>query len=90
MDGPIDENTLAYRFKEAGYKQSDQLGRVTMQLAGREGNVWVVDIDLEKFFDGWIRRKLRCYRLKQCGRIYTTYKLLRSLGVWERKSWNVV
>lgn len=40
--------------------------------------------------DGWIRRKLRCYRLKQCGTRYTTYKLLRSLGVAEQPSWNVV
>ena len=40
--------------------------------------------------DGWIRRKLRCYKLKQCGGRYTTYKLLRSLGVPERKCWNVV
>jgi RNA-directed DNA polymerase len=40
--------------------------------------------------DGWIRRKLRCYKLKQCGRKYTTYKLLRSLGIPESKSWNVV
>jgi RNA-directed DNA polymerase len=40
--------------------------------------------------DGWIRRKLRCYKLKQCGRKYTTYKLLRSLGIPERQSWNVV
>jgi RNA-directed DNA polymerase len=40
--------------------------------------------------DGWIRRKLRCYRLKQCGRRYTTYKFLRSLGIAENLSWNVV
>jgi len=40
--------------------------------------------------DGWIRRKLRCYRLKQTGRKYTTYKFLRSLGIKEQKSWNVV
>ena len=40
--------------------------------------------------DGWIRRKLRCYRLKQTGRKYSTYKFLRNLGVDERKSWNVV
>jgi RNA-directed DNA polymerase len=40
--------------------------------------------------DGWLRRKLRCYKLKQCGRKYTTYKLLRSLGIPESKSWNVV
>jgi hypothetical protein len=35
LDGPIDENTLAYRLKKAGYKQSVQLGRATEQLAGR-------------------------------------------------------
>lgn len=40
--------------------------------------------------DGWIRRKLRCYRLKQCGRKFTTYKFLRSLGIAERPSWNIV
>lgn len=40
--------------------------------------------------DGWIRRKLRCYRLKQSGSRYSQYKLLRSLGVGERQSWNVV
>ena len=40
--------------------------------------------------DSWIRRKLRCYRLKQCGRRYTIYKFLHSLGIPESKSWNVV
>jgi RNA-directed DNA polymerase len=40
--------------------------------------------------DGWIRRRLRCYKLKQCGRKYTIFKLLRSFGIAEKKSWNVV
>lgn len=40
--------------------------------------------------DGWIRRKLRCYKLKQCGRKYTIYRLLRRHGIPEQKSWNVV
>ena len=40
--------------------------------------------------DGWIRRKLRCYKLKQCGRKYTIYKLLRSFGITQQTSWNVV
>ena len=40
--------------------------------------------------DGWIRRRLRCYALKQCGRRYTIYKFLRRLGIPESKSWNVV
>jgi group II intron reverse transcriptase/maturase len=40
--------------------------------------------------DGWLRRKLRCYRLKQCGRKYTIFKLLRSFDIPEKTSWNVV
>jgi group II intron reverse transcriptase/maturase len=40
--------------------------------------------------DGWIRRKLRCYRLKQCGRRYTIFKFLRSFDIPVNTSWNVV
>lgn len=47
-------------------------------------------LDTFRDLDGWIRRKLRCYRLKQCGRRYTIYKFLRSLNLPEGKSWNVV
>ena len=35
LDGPIDENTLGYRLKKAGYKQSVQLARVSSSLAER-------------------------------------------------------
>lgn len=40
--------------------------------------------------DGWIRRKLRCYRLKQCGRRFTIFKFLRGLGAPKGKSWNAI
>jgi RNA-directed DNA polymerase len=40
--------------------------------------------------DAWIRRKLRCYKLKQCGKKYAIHKLLCKLGIAERSSWNVV
>jgi RNA-directed DNA polymerase len=53
----------------------------------RLAKVWLADL---RDIDGWLRRKLRCYRLKQCGRRYTIYKFLRSLGISVRKSWNVV
>ena len=53
----------------------------------RLANTWFATF---RELDGWIRRKLRCYRLKQCGRRYTIVKLLRSLGIPELKSWNVV
>jgi RNA-directed DNA polymerase len=50
-------------------------------------NTWLKDF---RDLDAWIRRKLRCYRLKQCGRKYTIVKLLQSLGCEETKSWNAV
>lgn len=53
----------------------------------RLANVWLATI---RDMDGWIRRKVRCYRLKQCGRRYTIFKLLRSLGIPEQKSWNAI
>lgn len=37
--------------------------------------------------DGWIRRKLRCVRLKQCKRTIGIVRWLRSLGMTEKRSW---
>lgn len=37
--------------------------------------------------DGWIRHKMRCYRLKQCKRAKTIHTFLRSLGVPWRRAW---
>ncbi|WP_243350141.1 group II intron reverse transcriptase/maturase [Parabacteroides sp. FAFU027] len=37
--------------------------------------------------DAWIRRKLRCYRLKQCKRPITLYRFLVGLGVKKGTSW---
>jgi len=40
--------------------------------------------------DGWIRRHLRSYRLKQCGRRYTIFKFLRKLGAKKSEAWNAI
>jgi RNA-directed DNA polymerase len=37
--------------------------------------------------DGWIRRKLRCYRLKQCKRIYSIACFLQGLGLCAKDAW---
>ncbi len=37
--------------------------------------------------DAWIRRKLRCVRLKQCKRAWPTAKFLMSCGLKEEWSW---
>jgi len=43
---------------------------------------------LEKL-DSWIRRKLRCYRLKQCKRTITLQQFLKSRGVDTWHSWTL-
>jgi len=40
--------------------------------------------------DGWIRRRLRCYRLKQCGRRFTIFKFLSKIGGKRKESWNAI
>jgi group II intron reverse transcriptase/maturase len=38
-------------------------------------------------FDAWIRRKLRCYRIKQCKRVHTLQQFLHRQGVEKWQSW---
>lgn len=42
---------------------------------------------LPQWLDEWIRRKLRCYRLKQCKRAIGISRFLQSLGVPEWQAW---
>lgn len=44
---------------------------------------------LLKTLDSWIRRKLRCYRLKQCKRVITLQQFLQSRGVATWQSWTL-
>lgn len=37
--------------------------------------------------DGWVRRKLRCLRLKQCRFMHPIARLLKKLGVPHRRAW---
>jgi hypothetical protein len=43
-----------------------------------------------KNLDSWLRRRLRCYRLKQCKRRKAMYNYLRELGVTEQNARNLV
>jgi len=38
--------------------------------------------------DGWIKRRLKCFRLKQCKRTIGIVRFLRKEGIKERLSWN--
>lgn len=53
----------------------------------RRCNTWLGEF---RDLDGWIRKRLRCYALKQHQRRYATYRFLRSLGATERHAWNAV
>lgn len=53
----------------------------------RLANTWLTDF---RSLDEWIRRKLRCYRLKQCGRRYSIFKFLRGFDIPDSTCWNVV
>jgi len=38
--------------------------------------------------DGWIRRRLRCYKLKQCKKVYSIKLFLSNHGINETQAWN--
>jgi RNA-directed DNA polymerase len=40
-----------------------------------------------KKIEGWLRRRLKCFRLKQCKRAIGMVRFLRKLGVEEKLSW---
>ena len=71
--------------RNRGVKLSTVIKELNKVLIGwvnyfKLANTWLT---VFRELDGWIRRKLRCYRLKQCGRKYTIVKLLKSLGCEE-------
>jgi hypothetical protein len=39
--------------------------------------------------DRWIRRRLRCYKLKLCKNVYTIKLFLSSQGIKQRQAWNI-
>lgn len=78
--------------RNRGVKFEQVIGELNEAIVGwtnyfRLANAWLSKL---RDLDGWIRRKLRCYKLKQCGRKYTIFKLLRKFGIAENTSWNVV
>lgn len=48
-------------------------------------NCWLRTV---RDLDGWIKRRLRCYRLKQCKKTIGIVRYLESIGVPTNKSWN--
>jgi len=64
------------------------IGRVNSYTTGWLGYFRIAQCQsLVKELDGWIRRRLRVVRLKQCKRTYTRYKFLHSRGVSVKNAW---
>ena len=53
----------------------------------RNCNTWLTHL---RVLDGWIRKRLRCYILKQHQRRYAVYQFLRNLGVRKSQAWSAV
>lgn len=53
----------------------------------RKCNTWLTML---RDLDGWIRKRLRCYALKQHQRRYPTFRFLHRLGMSELNAWRAV
>lgn len=75
--------------RNLGKSLEEVVRKLNEQLRG-----WIGYFKLTEFpsqlrsLDGWIRRKLRCYKLKQKKRNFTIAKYLIELGVEARSAWN--
>jgi hypothetical protein len=74
--------------RNRGVSLEQVIGEINLLLPG-----WVRYFRLEKYkslfqnLDSWIRRKLRCLRLKQLKGTYTIQKELQNLGVCKHRAW---
>ena len=71
-----------------------KLASIILEL-NRYLNGWIsyfrlsASISVFSKLDSWIRRKLRCYRLKQRKRTYSIYKYMVELGVSVQNAWRL-
>ena len=79
---------LTKRNRGVGFKQLIDELNLVIQGWGVYYSLAETYLSTFREIDGWIRRKLRCYRLKQCGRVYSVVKYLRTLKIPEQKCWN--
>lgn len=88
LKGKIKEITKRNR----GEKLEQIIKELNTVITGWTNYFYLADKWLANFraLDSWIRRKLRCYRLKQLGRKYTIVKFLMNQGIPANTSWNVV
>jgi RNA-directed DNA polymerase len=76
--------------RNRGYKFEQLIKELNAVIIGWSNYFYLANQWLKNFrdIDGWIRRKLRCYRLKQCGRKYTIVKFLQTFNIPLNTCWN--
>ncbi len=74
--------------RNRGRKLEEIVRQLNQQLQGWIGYFRYTEYESQlRNLDAWIRRRLRCYRLKQKKRSYTIAKWLINLGVQEPSAW---
>lgn len=75
--------------RNRGLSLQEIIKQLNKQLVGWIGYFRLTECPSQlKELDGWIRRKLRCYRLKQRKRSYPIAKFLIDLGVQAHVAWS--
>lgn len=75
--------------RNRGRSLQEVIKQLNKQLIGWIGYYRLTEYPSQlKMLDSWIRRKLRCYRLKQRKRSYPIAKFLMGLGVEVHSAWN--
>jgi RNA-directed DNA polymerase len=74
--------------RNRGKSLEEVVRQLNKLLTGWIGYFWLTEYPSQlKALDGWIRRKLRCYRLKQRKRSWPIAKFLIKLGVPAESAW---
>ena len=74
--------------RNRGVKFEQLIAELNLKLRGWLNYFrWAKCYKLVQQLDAWIRRKLRCYRIKQCKRVHTLQKFLHQHGVEKWQSW---
>lgn len=76
--------------RNRGIKLEKVIGNLNQKFQGWINYFKIVETPRKlRDLDGWTRRKLRCYRLKQRKRCYSIAKFLMNLGVPSKNAWSI-
>lgn len=84
----LKEKVRALTKRSRGISLAEMLKQLRIKLQGWLNYFFYAKMSSKlEAIDGWIGRKLKCFRLKQCKRTIGIVRWLRKLGVEEKLSW---